>query len=269
MTDSKGGTMRKILVLLTIVLISVSASNRANAQIHAGEDAAMQAAIDVRNDFIRALEKKDFTEFAGKGMDGAIRVFADQIRTQYRDEASASELIRKWESTLILFQRRVLPKIEELGDHAPMFPWINEFLAKMSSRYGTIIYNLPIVKDIQMVNYALPVVFHPHGAWQQDGASHGIDLRIEYRKHFIPFANLVTYYTVLVGCNYVAQQQGDPELKRICKPAAEKLKFAMGRYVAPVVSDWIYNASSESLQIGPDRLRYNSAEDLRKAVLGR
>lgn len=229
----------------------------------------MQAAIDVRNDFVRALQRKDFTEFAGKGMDGAIRQFADQIRTRFSDEARASELIQRWEATYVLFQRRALPKMDELGDHAPMFPWINEFLAKMSSRYGTIIYNLPIVKDIQMVNYALTVVFHPRGPWQQDGASQGIDLRIEYRKHFIPFANLVTYYTALVGCNYVAQQQGDPQLKRMCKPAAEKLRFAMGRYVAPVVSDWIYNASSESLHIGPERLRYNTAQDLRKAVMGR
>lgn len=261
--------MRKILVLLSAVFISAQVATHAQAQVRSNEDAAMQAAIDVRNDFVRALQKKDFTEFAGKGMDGAIRLFADQIRTQYSDQVLAVELIQKWESTLALFQRRALPKIEELGDHAPMFPWINEFLVKMSSRYGSIIYNLPIVKDIQMVNHALPVVFHPHGTWQQDGSSQGIDLRIEYRKHFIPFANLVTYYTTLVGCNYIAQHNGDPQLKRLCKPAAEKLKFAMGRYVAPVVADWIYNASAESLQIGPDRLRYNTAEDLRKAVTGK
>jgi hypothetical protein len=261
--------MRKTLILLFAVLISAPFASQGHAQVRSDEDAAMQAAIDVRNEFVRALQKKDFSEFAGKGMDGAIRLFAEQIRTQYSDHLLATELIQKWESTLVLFQSRVLPKVDELGDHAPMFPWINEFLAKMSSRYGTIIYNLPIVKDIQMVNYALPVVFHPHGTWQQDGASQGIDLRIEYRKHFIPFANLVTYYTTLVGCNYIAQRNGDPQLKRMCKPAAEKLRFAMGRYVAPVVSDWIYNASSESLQIGPERLRYNTAEDLRKAVTGR
>jgi hypothetical protein len=93
-----------------------------------------------------------------------------------------------------------------------------------------------------------------------------LDLRIEYRKHFIPFANIVTYYVTLVGCQYVADRQGQPELKKVCKPVAEKLQLAMGRYVAPVVSDWIFNASNQSLQIGANRLKYNTVDDLRRAI---
>jgi hypothetical protein len=59
---------------------------------------------------------------------------------------------------------------------------------------------------------------------------------------------------------------GQPQLKKVCKPVAEKLEFAMGRYIAPVVSDWIYNAGNQNLQIGKSRLKYNTVEDLRRAI---
>jgi len=227
---------------------------------------AIQAAINLRNDFVNALENKDFIPFARRGMDGAIRTLAEQIRTENQDSELSEQLIRQWDQSSARFDSILASKLLDLGDHEPLFPWINEFLGQMADKYGTIIYTLPIVKDVQMINYALPVVFRPKGSWQTDSASQGLDLRIEYRKHFIPFANIVTYYVTLVGCQYVADRQGQPELKKVCKPVAEKLQFAMGRYVAPVVSDWIFNASNQSLQIGANRLKYNTVDDLRRAI---
>jgi hypothetical protein len=226
----------------------------------------MQAAIDLRNDFVKALEKKDFIPFAHQGMDAAIRMLADQVRDVQGDAEMSERLLRNWEASSATFDSILSSKVLDLGDHQPLFPWINDYLGEMAAKYGTIIFTLPLVKDVQMINYALPVVFQPKGTWQTDSASEGLDLRVEYRKHFIPFANFVTYYVTLIGCQIVADRQGQPELKKVCKPAAEKLQFAMGRYVAPVVSDWIFNASNQSIQIGPNRLRYNTVEDLRRAI---
>jgi hypothetical protein len=253
--------MRVLLILLSVLFIQT------NTQAQTSSDqVAIQTAIDLRNEFVNALQKKDFMPFARKGFDGAIRKLAEQLVADYQDQALSDELIRMWESSQSRFDLLLNTKITDLGDHEPLFPWINQFLDQTSSRYGTIIYTLPIVKDILMVNYALPVVFRPHGSWQTDSASQGLDLRIEYRKHFIPFANLVTFYVTLIGCEVVAERQGQPELKKICKPVAEKLKFAMGRYVAPMVSDWIFDASNQSIQIGPNRLKYNTVDDLRRAI---
>ncbi|MBU6155075.1 MAG: hypothetical protein KGP28_12290 [Bdellovibrionales bacterium] len=253
--------MRSILILLSVVLLQTTS----NAQF-IDDSPAIQAAIDLRNDFVNALEKKDFIPFAHRGMDGAIRMLADQIRNDQGDVEMSERLIRQWEDSSLRFGVLLSSKVQDLGDHEPLFPWINEYLGEMAAKYGTIIYTLPLVQDIQMINYALPVVFQPKGTWQTDSASQGIDLRVEYRKHFIPFANFVTYYVALIGCQIVADRQGQPEMKKVCKPAAEKLQFAMGRYIAPVVSDWIFNASNQSLQIGPNRLKYNTVEDLRRAI---
>jgi hypothetical protein len=253
--------MRVILILLSVVLLQ----STSKAQF-IDDSPAMQAAIDLRNDFVKALEKKDFIPFAHQGMDAAIRMLADQIRDVQGDAEMSERLLRNWEASSATFDSILSSKVLDLGDHEPLFPWINDYLGEMAAKYGTIIYTLPLVKDIQMINYALPVVFQPKGTWQTDSASQGLDLRVEYRKHFIPFANFVTYYVTLIGCQIVADRQGQPELKKVCKPAAEKLQSAMGRYVAPVVSDWIFNASNQSIQIGPNRLRYNTVEDLRRAI---
>jgi len=253
--------MRALLILLSVSLLPITSQ----AQL-VDDSPAIQAAINLRNDFVSALEKKDFIPFARRGMDGAIRKLAEQIRDEQGDAELSDQLIRSWETSSARFEEVLSSKTLDVGDHQPLFPWINDFLGDMAEKYGSIIYTLPVVKDVLMINYALPVVFQPKGAWQTDGASQGVDLRIEYRKHFIPFANIVTYYVTLIGCQVVADRQGQPELKKVCKPVAEKLQFAMGRYVAPVVSDWIFNASNQSIQIGPSRLKYNTVEDLRRAI---
>jgi hypothetical protein len=253
--------MRVILILLSVVMLQ----STSRAQF-IDDSPAIQAAINLRNDFVKALEKKDFVPFAHRGMDGAIRMLADHVREAKGDAEMSARLLRLWEESSIVFQSILSSKVLDLGDHEPLFPWINDYLGEMADKYGTIIYTLPIVKDVQMINYALPVVFQPKGAWQTDSASQGLDLRVEYRKHFIPFANLVTYYVTLIGCQIVADRQGQPEMRKVCKPAAEKLQFAMGRYIAPVVSDWIFNASNQSIQIGANRLKYNTVEDLRRAI---
>jgi hypothetical protein len=254
--------MRTILILLSVFVIQSTSF----AQSYYDDSAEIQAAIDARNSFVNALLNKDYMSFAHQGFDIAVNQLADQLRTENNDPVMADELLANWSRSSVNFSRALTMSALELGDHSPLFPWVNQFLGKMSNKYGTIIYTLPIVKDIMMVNYALPVVFAPRGAWQTDGQVEEVDNRIEYRKHFIPFANFVTYYTALIACNYVAQRQGQPDLKKVCKPAAQKLQFVMGRYIAAPVSDWIFNAANQSMQIGADRLKYNNVDELRRAI---
>ena len=253
--------MRTILILCSLFFIH----SPAQAQF-TDDSAAYQGAIDGRNAFVTALENKDYVSFAHHAFDAAIRRFAEQLRTEQQDQELADRLISQWETSSARFPMLVASGLEDLGDHAPLFAWINTYLDQVGAKYGAIILNLPIVKNIQMLNYSIPVVFRPHGSWQTDGASQGLDLRIEYRKHFIPFANIVTYYAALLGCEYAVNHNGQPQLKKICKPAAQKLEFVMGRYIAPVVSDWIFKASNQSLQVDASRLKYNNVDDLRRAV---
>lgn len=157
--------------------------------------------------------------------------------------------------------------MKDLGDHSPLLPWLEGFFQKVSDKYGTIILSLPMISEVRTLNFAIPVVFSPHGSWQMAD----VDSRIEFRKHFIPFANIITYYAANYGCLYVVQQNGLGQFKKLCTKAAEKLKFVMGRYIAPVISDFIFkstnnNNNSETLEFTDKELVYTTAEELLNAV---
>jgi hypothetical protein len=250
--------------MILIVLAALSCSQYSQATTQAPEDLAIQASLDARNDFVTALKTKDFEGMTHQGFDAAIQELAQQIRTDHQDDVMANELLAQWNQTSASFSNLLAARLanKDLGDHDPLFPWLNDFIGQLATKYGTLIYSLPIIQDIQMLNFAIPVVFNPQGNWQMVG----VDNRIEYRKHFIPFANLVTYYVTLYGCQYVLHQHGADQLKKVCSKAADKLKFVMGRYIAPVVSDWIYNASNHAAPITDSQLRYNTVDDLRQAI---
>ncbi len=247
-----------ILSLFAIAQLQLAAPARAE-NVHQGELIALKAALDVRDQFITALQNKDFTEMTQKSMGNAVGVLADNIRNEYEDEGMASELEEIWAQDEVAFYSLGW---RDLGDHSPLIPKIEEFLKTMADKYGTVIYSLPVVDDIRTLNFAIPVVFHPKGAWQ----TKDVDNRIEYRKHFIPFANIVTFYGSLLACNYYAQKSGQPEMKKVCQPAAEKLKFAMGRYVAPQMSDWIFAQTNKSITITDSQRRYTTAQELSAAI---
>lgn len=251
---------------IILVLAALTLNTTANAQnsLYAGEIKAIQGALDARNEIVNAFETKDFTEVTHNGFERAIQVAVQDLRDR-SDNAMADELQNQW-NTSNFESALFMASLDDLGDHGVLFPWLDKFFAKMSAKYGSIVLSLPYVQDLNTLNYAIPVVFSPKGAWQVVGA----DNRIEYRKHFIPFANIITYYASLYGCKYIAVQQGIPELKKICGKVATKLKFVMGRYVAPPVSDWIFKTVNHgtrgSIKVTSSQLRYNTAEELRAAI---
>lgn len=246
--------MKVLFTLLAATQLYMSTPARAE-----GELIALQAALDVRDQFVTALEKKDFTAITHDSMGSAIDMLAQDIRQNYSDEKMAAKLEGAWKNDEMNFFTVAL---DDLGDHAPLLPQIEDVLNQLANKYGNVILTLPLVQDIRTLNFAIPVVFKPRGEWQ----STEYDNRIEYRKHFIPFANIVTYYGTLVACNYFAAKSEQPDLKKICKPAAEKLKFAMGRYIAPPMSDWIFNQTNKGYVVSDKARKYNSAEDLRAAI---
>ncbi len=252
--------MRKILILLSVFVINQSAFANVPSEMD-----AIRAALESRNDFVSALKTRDFTAITHQAFDVAIRELAQQLREEHHDDLLADDLLMRWTQSSANFAGEIASMLgkKELGDHDPLFPWIQDFLNNLGDKYGTIIFSLPIVQNIVMLNYAIPVVFSPHGTWQTAEANN----RIEYRKHFIPFANIVTYYVSLYGCKYVLAQQGvTTGVKQLCTKAATKLQHVMGRYIAPVVSDWIFKSGNQSLEIGADRLRYTTAEELQQAI---
>jgi len=240
------------VMILAVTQLHVS---KVQAATVSGEVDALQAALDARNHFVSALENKDFSSLTNQVMGNAVAMLAQELRNR-SDEAMASQLEIVWNNNQSVFFGS---QFTDLGDHAPLIPQLEAYFVQLSDKYGPVLAAIPYVADIRILNFALPVVFQPHGSWQ----SKDVDSRIEYRKHFIPFANIVTYYTVLFGCQYIAVKEAQPDLKKLCQPAADKLKFYMGRYAAPQISDWIFAQTNQMIMVNET---INTVDELRAAI---
>jgi hypothetical protein len=231
------------------------------------DEAGIQAALDARDTFVKALENKDFTSITHDTMDSTIRDLADQIRTTVKDDVMADELLNQWTDASTHFEEQIATRVStrDLGDHPPLFPWLAAYITKLTTKYS-ILGDLQIIKDITIMNYAIPVVFTPHGSWE----SPTVDNRIEYRLHFIPFSDIVTYYASYYGCKLALAHYGLSDLKKICPKAANKLEWVNGRYIAPHVSDWIFKAANKgdnsSIEITDSDLQFETVAELRNAI---
>jgi hypothetical protein len=117
--------------------------------------------------------------------------------------------------------------ILDIGDHDPISPWLANFHDTLKTKTSGLIDGFQIVQDIDTMNYALNVVLHPRSKSWKSGESFQAD-EWEYRKHFIPMANIITYWVTLESCDYVAATKA-PAIKPYCSVASEKLEFYMGR----------------------------------------
>jgi hypothetical protein len=129
----------------------------------------------------------------------------------------------------------------DLGDHAPLFQWLENYTEILNQKTRGIAGKIELISDLTTLNYALPIVFQPAGSWR---AGYADRAWVEYRLHFIPFANIMTYWGAYEGCKYEATKNGYTSLKNICDKVADKLDFWMGRYLAPRISDFVFKEAN-------------------------
>lgn len=157
----------------------------------------------------------------------------------------------------------------DLGDHPPLFQWLTNYVDILNAKTRGIAGKIQLISDLTTMNYALPIVFSPRGAWTKD---YGTTAWVEYRLHFIPFANVITYWGSYEGCKYESAKY--PGLSNVCDPLAGKLQFYMGRYIAPVISDYVFKEANPGTVIndnGPTKPSHlsdylPSASDLASSI---
>lgn len=175
---------------------------------------------------------------------------ADQFESEWDNEISGS--INPTPAGLV--------DIMDIGDHDPLSPWLANFYVVLQQKTLGLVKAIQVVNDLNTLNYALGVVLHPNGAWR----AHTEYDRIEYRKHFIPFANIVTYWGSLEACKHFL-----PKVSMVCSYGAEYLEKYMGRNIAPVLSDKVFkiathNKSTELYSVMDDDL---NEQDFINAIL--
>ena len=108
----------------------------------------------------------------------------------------------------------------KLGDHEPLSRWIDDWYIVIEFIVGKRTMELLHLDDIQIMNYAIPVVFDPcNEDWDED----------EYLEHYVPFAGTVTYWTVFGACTAVTFGGG---WWIVCQPAATASETIMIEFFA-------------------------------------
>ncbi len=253
------------LVILSFSVFFGVTPSYANPSLLSAEN--LSSAVQGRNAFIRSVREGKSSAFALSVLAEAGKDFSQDLREKGATQ-EADEFDHKFQASLTRAWDWVQAQsLNDLGDHPPLFPWLDQFLKNLAGKYGQIVYRLPFVQEMVMLNFAIAVVIKPRGSWQVNVDNP----RIEYRKHFIPFANIVTYYASYYGCTYAMQKQGveSRQAKQLCRRAAEQLRHWMGRYVAPVLSDAVFNASNQRLRLTKEQLRVTTDEQLFERLFGR
>jgi hypothetical protein len=218
--------MKKLLVILAMSSMALASYANADTEIPADLHQGLQAAYDANSAVIADFQSGVVAASAQNGLNimvaRGIAILREIGETQLADQFE-SEWANQFSHYLIS---------HELGDHEPLSPWLANYYNVLSAKTDGIIKAVQLVQDINTMNYALGVVLRPNGAWR----THTDYDRIEYRKHFIPMADILTYWTSLELCKHYVKGLG----RQFCGQGATKLETLMGRYVAPEMSDFVW-----------------------------
>lgn len=243
-------------ILLSFVFgpTSAQADSLAQARLLRG----MQSALDARDHAIADVSGENARAAGQNALNSVVFAGIGALR-ETGNGALADRYEGEWNGgfSTYLFENK------DLGDHAPLMKWLADFYNKLEERLGSSIPYNGVLGDVYAMNYAIPIVFSPKGDWR---TFYGDRDWVEYRKHFIPFANVITFYGVKFACNrFVRNTDLGNQGKKLCVKVSEKLRFLMGRYVAPKISDFVFNRANgieSTLNITSADLGYTDAAQL-------
>lgn len=248
---------RKSLVLFTG--LALLGALPARADFNADALAGLQAALAARDKAITDVYSPDARHVAQWALDTVVFEGLRALRNN-GDHRLANRYEDEWNHQFT----DALTRDAILGDHKPLLQWLANFYDKLEDRLGTTTIRNGLLGDIYLMNFAIPIVFTPKGDWRTP-TSPNRDW-VEYRKHFIPFSNVITYWGVKIACNKIMKNRGaGKDGQKLCEKAATKLRFVMGRYIAPKISDFVFkkaNGETADLNITPVDLVYSNAQGL-------
>ncbi len=120
----------------------------------------------------------------------------------------------------------------DLGDHAALSGWMQIVYLLLEAKLGTPLMEILHLDDLNVLNLAIPVVFHMDiidDAESIDGP--------EYGRHFEPFAGVLAYWTTWIGCEVATWGGG---LFIICTPAGMAAEFVTVNWIAPHFSPMLW-----------------------------
>lgn len=244
-------TMSAMMTASAFAEAPVSSSK--NPTLRSGILATFNAYQETREDLARGY----FERLAKKNLDVLVAEGCDRLRTVGEFDLAA-QLESEWTNQISTALNARVASAEfgtlELGDFDPLSPWLDNFYNTLYYKTKGLVKGIRVIHDIYLMNYALAVVLKPNGAWRLNTSYD----RIEYRKHFIPFANTVTFWTAVKACQHYL-----PQFKKYCDNGSSYLERFMGKHIAPHISDAVFSMISHQHASTPamNELEYQSFEN--------
>lgn len=236
-----------------LIVLGVVFSLTATTQVSAHERSAAEQSVDSIKKLITSYRNGDVKQGVENALNRMVSTGVDMLRAKgYKQDAQ--RFSHSWQAMNV---SRAL----DLGDHEPLNAWMANYYEVLAQRFGEGILKQLHLDDVLTLNYAIPVVFKPNGSTK--GAMTETWDMTEYRKHFVPFSGIVTYWTSLGVCMYAAAQTGATALSENCGQIANLLSKGMVMYPAPKLSDWIFaQATHKTSSYGMSASRVLEKKDL-------
>ena len=258
--------MKLIRNLCLTAGLTMAFAMSAHADFNSDAIAGLQAALHTRDQSITDVTGNN-SRAAGQWALNTVVLEGIRALVQSGEQQMAEKYKSEWEAQFT--DALLIGQGDILGDHKPLLAFLQNLYNKLEDRLGTTFIHQGMLGDIYLMNFAIPIVFTPKGDWRSTTTPNRD--WVEYRKHFIPFANVITYWGVKIACNKIMKQkEAGKQGQKLCEKAATKLRWAMGRYVAPKISDFIFkkaNGEEAKLEIAQSDLVYLNADALYAEIL--
>lgn len=228
------------LILALFLCIPAFADDRADAEAH-GKRVAQQLRDDLSQGRLTHLAK--LTDSALEAVVG--RAIAELRRQGVWEYADVKETEWRGQYRGFLVAHTMMhPSQRDIGDHAPLVKWLADFYNSVEAMIGVDACKALHLSDIKTFNFCIPVVFRPC-SFPMDGVL--IPRKDEYQNHFAEgdvyygLVPVVTWWAIEIGC--MAGTSGIAAF--LCGPAAMAGEYAMGKWLAPKLSDLVFSRSCE------------------------
>lgn len=158
-----------------------------------------------------------------QSLDSIIRLAAYKLKRTGKKDI-AEKLIYEWKSQYSLYLER-----RELGDHKPLSDWLAAQYQIWVFWLGKDICEALRLSDINVINFAIPVVF---------ACIDHVDVD-EYRKHFVPLSAVTSYWVTFWTCIGFTWGSGFA----LCSPISMGVEYIVEKTIAPPLNEPLWKLS--------------------------
>lgn len=207
------------------------------------------------------LEQDERRPLAVDALTSMLTFAARNLREAGRSD-DADTLLNEWNGHYKAVVAGV--ETEDVGDHLPYSDWLAIWYQALEDEFGVDYMEWSHLRDIWILNFTLPVVFNPTSTdpWclENERTNPSDTCRREYARHFVGtfydepgfdpynsprkhhgFSGVIAFWLSEAACSVMTTGTG---WFLICSPAATVIELTTELFIAPDVSDMIWDRNN-------------------------